>query len=169
MSGVTTPGGLPYPTGNDKVRDGDDAIKALAEAADRADCVAWAASSLVNAGISTGRTGWNITATSADPSGRLTIGSAGITGVKTGLYWVQFAPLLNTPGSVTYGIVIQNPDTGPVYASTIYSNGGPGTRINGLWPIAAGTSIHPVFLSATAGSQCTGGWFEVAHYGARAA
>lgn len=33
MSGLTTPGKLPYPTGTDKVRDGDDAIKALAEAA----------------------------------------------------------------------------------------------------------------------------------------
>lgn len=33
MSG-TTPGGLPYPTGTDLVRDGDNAIKALAEALD---------------------------------------------------------------------------------------------------------------------------------------
>lgn len=33
MSG-TTPGGLPYPTGTDLVRDGDNAIKALAEAID---------------------------------------------------------------------------------------------------------------------------------------
>jgi hypothetical protein len=40
--GATTPGGLPYPVGTDKVVDGDDAIKALALAVDPA-FVGWTA------------------------------------------------------------------------------------------------------------------------------
>lgn len=36
MSGLTTPGKLPYPEGSDLVRDGDNAIRALAEAAQNA-------------------------------------------------------------------------------------------------------------------------------------
>jgi hypothetical protein len=166
---ATTPNGLPYPVGTDQVKDGDNAIQALAVAADKADTIAWAGAQLASAGISTGRTGWGITATNADPSGRLTIGSAGITTVKAGLVWIQFAPILTTSGSVTYAIVLTDPNAGPVYAQTVYSPGGAGTRLAGLWPLAAGQSVHPVFLSSSSGSSCGGGYFEVAHHGARSA
>lgn len=44
MSGLTTPGKLPYPTGTDLVRDGDDSMKALAEAAQNAILIAVRAS-----------------------------------------------------------------------------------------------------------------------------
>lgn len=40
MAGLTQ-GKLPYPTGTDKVRDGDDAMKALAEAADNISLMGW--------------------------------------------------------------------------------------------------------------------------------
>jgi len=168
MSG-STPNGLPYPTGTDKVRDGDNAMQALAEAADRADTVAQAGANLASAGIATGRTGWGITPASADPSGRLSIGANGIVSVKPSIVFVQFQPTLTTSGTVSFAIVLNDPNNGPVYASTVYSPGGPGTRVTGMWVLAAGSSFHPVFLASTAGSQCSGGFFEMFAFNNRAA
>ncbi len=165
----TTANGLPWPDGDDYLVDGDDAIKALAEAVDRTYSVAFADATLTSAGIATGRTGWGINSQNADPSGRLAIGANGISAVVGGVVLVQFSPILSTPGQVTYGIALNNPNTGPIYASTVYTPGGPGTRISGEWLLAAGSSFHPVFLGSTSGSTCTGGYFEVRHHGPRAA
>ena len=128
----------------------------------------FAGAQLTSAGISTGRTGWGISPNSADPSGKLTIGTTGISVVTGGVVFVQFQPTLSTTGSVVFAIVLNDPNTGQVWAQSVYTPSGPGTKIAGMWVLATGSSLHPVFLSSSSGSTCSGGYFEMVYLGPRA-
>lgn len=153
---ATTPGGLPYPVGTDLVVNGDDAIKALAEALDALLLGQWTPYAPVLTGITLG----NGTLTARYRKiGRtvniwfvLTLGStSSVTGVITlGLVSQMFA---------TFGAQVMTLGAGESLNAGVFTAvvATPSTATAVLFRTAAGASVSPGIPGTwVAGSQLAG-------------
>jgi hypothetical protein len=84
---ATTPLGVPYPVGTDRVADGDNAIQSVAEWLDRS--ITWGACTVGASGPGVGGTMWFSTCSSIGASPGVTVGANGITVPRKGWYAIS--------------------------------------------------------------------------------
>lgn len=134
-----TANGFPYPVGTDRVMDGDDAIRALAEYTD-AKTMCWGhATKGGNQALGTNATAWFSDLTPVQVCGGVTADASGIVVPIRG-YYLVWALAHFTAANGGHGQTILGDGAGVMYAQATLTVGTIGTGV-GLTPYASGVAL----------------------------